>query len=207
MDEYFTLAKSSGLHDSSEFNYTFLEAYHENDTSFLAEQLASLKYRANYGHKKDVIQIPSIYSYNFDEVYRFTYSAAFCNKSAILTIGKNAYKQIIDLYIYEQHRPFSPQDTFEGINIHHQKITIDSNVWKKLQEGIYHSDFWGLMQDNGEWGFDGSTLTVAGYNKYGTTPDQTKIIRRWAAEEMAIGKLFKQILDETGTVVECFRYK
>jgi hypothetical protein len=139
-------------------------------------------------------QPPPINTLNFKEAYRFSYDAAFCNRSVSLTIGKKPDTVTLDTYLYEVN------DTeTECKTISHTTKQLSEQVWDKFISSIDYADFWGLKEDNGRHGMDGSSLRVTGNERpINAFQGRYKAIYRWAAEQTAIGELFKKLLDQSG---------
>ena len=139
---------------------------------------------------------------DFEEVYRFNYSAAFCNKAVTITIGRRLDSITLDLYLFDVNNGESECKT-----ISHIIKQLDKKNWEDLIKGISYTDFWGLKEDNGRHGSDGSSLRVSGYERpIKAFEGKFKTINRWAAEDMAIGALFKKFLDLSGTKISCFYF-
>ena len=78
-------------------------------------------------------------------------------------------------------------------------------MWDTPISDIEQADFWGMKEDNGRHGMDGSGLRLIGYERpLNSFEGRHKKIYRWAAEEMTIGILFKKLLDHSGANVDCF---
>jgi hypothetical protein len=207
MTKYFQVIDSLPYADTLDQDFKLLKAYHTGDTLFLRkkyDEIAGLlKYR-NEMLESHICQEPAaLNTLNYEEAYRFSYGAAFCDKSANLTIGKSGDSITLDLYLFELN-----ENQTECKTIQHTIQLVDKKMWDTLINGIEHADFWGLREDNGRHGMDGSSLTVTGYERpINAFEGRYKKIYRWAAEEMTIGILFKKILDLSNTKVDCFHYR
>jgi hypothetical protein len=189
-------------------NETFrlLKAYHDNDMNYLAYRYSEvadlLKLRKEIIKSHGCEEPIPVYKLNFEEVYRFHYGAAFCDKAVILTIGRIKDSITLELYLFEKK-----YGETECKTIRHEIRPLDKQVWDVLMEGIHFSDFWGLQEDNGQEGYDGSTLSITGFERpIKAFKGRYKIVHRWAAENTAIGKLFKRLLDLSGNKVDCFHF-
>jgi hypothetical protein len=108
----------------------------------------------------------------------------------------------LDRYLYKIDNRETPCKT-----ISHFTKQLEINAWEEIRKGIAFSDFWGLQEDNGRHGLDGSGLRVTGYQKPPHSFEaKYKVIHRWAAENMAIGKLFKRVFELSGNNVACFHF-
>lgn len=206
MSKYFLALDSLPYSDASDLKIKLLKAYHNNDTSYLkkqyskiAELLESTKQIIKLHTCEEPAPINKLY---FEEAYRFDYRAAFCNKAVKITIGKLKDAVILDFFLYQVYNGQTECKT-----ISHTTKQVDNKVWEELMKGIVFSDFWGLEYDNGRYGLDGSSLRVIGYESPTTAfKGKYKMIYRWAAENTAIGQLFKRLLDLSGNKVDCFHY-
>jgi hypothetical protein len=205
MTKYFKVVDSLPYPDTLDPGFKLLRAYHKNDTAYLKKSYNHiadlLKYRDEMLESHFCEEPAALNTLNYEEAYRFSYGAAFCDKSVDMTVGKSSDNIVLDLYLYE----FNYEQT-ECRIINHTTKAVDKKVWKILINGINQSDFWGLKGDNERRGFDGSGLTVTGYQRpKNAFEGRYKKIYRWAAEEMTIGILFKNLLDLSGTKVDCFQ--
>jgi hypothetical protein len=206
MSKYFQALDSLPYSDTLDLNLKLLRAYHNNDTSYLKKQYSEiaelLKSRKQITESHACEEPVPINKLNFEESYRFNYGAAFCDKVVTMTIGKLKNAITLDFYLYQVNNGQT-----ECKIITHITKQVDNKVWEELIKGIALSDFWGLKEDNGRYGFDGSSLRVIGYERpINAFEGRYKMIYRWAAEHMAIGQLFKRLLDLTGNKVDCFHY-
>ena len=207
MTKYFQVVDSLPYFDTLDQDFRLLKAYHTGDTALLRktyDNLAGLlKYRNEMLDTHICDEPVALNTLNYEEAYRFSYGAAFCNKTAILTIGKSGDSITVDLYLYE----YNDKQT-ECKILKHTTQLADKKTWNVLKNGIEESDFWGLKKDNGRHGMDGSGLTVTGYERpINAFEGRYKKIYRWAAEEMTIGILFKNLLELSDTKVDCFHYR
>lgn len=207
MAKYFQVIDSLAYIDTLDQDFKLLKAYHIDDTAFLRKTFDDitrlLKYR-NEMLESHICEEPApLNTLNYEKAYRFNYGAAFCNKSANLTIGRSGDSLTADLYLYE----YNDTQT-ECKIIKHTTQFVDKKIWDTLIAGIEQADFWGLKEDNGRHGMDGSGLTVTGYERsINAFEGRYKKIYRWAAEEMTIGILFKKLLDLSGIKVDCFHFR
>ncbi len=206
MSKYFQALDSLPYSDTLDVKLKLLKAYHNNDTYYLKKQYSEIAELLNY--RKQITELHTceeplpINKLNFEESYRFNYGAAFCDKAVTMTIGKLKDAITLDVYLYEVNNGQTECKT-----ISHTTKQVDNKVWEELIKGIAFSDFWGLKEDNGRYGFDGSSLRVVGYERpINAFQGRYKTIYRWAAEDMAIGQLFKRLLDLSGNKVDCFHY-
>lgn len=206
MTKYFQVIDSLPYADTLDLKLKLLRAYHRNDTAYLRnsyDEIANLlKYKEDMMESHLCEEPAPLNTLNYEEAYRFSYGAAFCNKAVNMTIGKSGDNITLDLFLFE----FNDMQT-ECKTIRHTVQLVDKTVWDTLIYGIKLSDFRGLKEDNGRHGMDGSSLHVTGYEKpINAFEGRYKTIYRWAAEEMAIGVLFKKLLDLSNTKVDCFHY-
>lgn len=206
MSKYFQVLDSLPYSDTLDLRLKLLKAYRNNDTSYLKKRYSEitelLKSRKQITESHTCEEPGAINKLNFEESYRFNYGAAFCDKFVTMTIGKLKDTITLDFYLYEVSNGQTECKT-----IRHTTKQVDNKVWEELIKGIALSDFWGLKEDNGRFGFDGSSLRVTGYERpINAFEGRYKTIYRWAAEDMAIGQLFKRLLDLSDNKVDCFHY-
>lgn len=206
MSKYFQALDSLPYSDTLDLKLKLLKAYHDNDTHYLKKQYSEiaelLKSRKQITELHTCEEPLPINKLNFEESYRFNYGVAFCDKAVTMTIGKLKDAITLDFYLYEVNNGQTECKT-----ISHTTQQVDNKVWEELIKGIALSDFWGLKEDNGRYGFDGSSLRVVGYERpINAFQGRYKTIYRWAAEDMAIGHLFKRLFDLSGNKVDCFHY-
>ena len=206
MVKYFQVVDSLPYSDTLDGKFKLLKAYHTNDTSYLKTSYKEtedlLKYREEMLTLPLCEQFPLLNKLNFEETYRFSYEAAFCNKSTTVTIGKKSDTITLDTYLYE----FNDKQT-DCKTISHTTKQLSERDWTDFLNGIDYADFWGLKEDNGRHGLDGSSLQVIGYERpKNAFQGRYKKVYRWAAERTAIGELFKKLLYKSGINVSCFPY-
>lgn len=206
MGIYFHVVDSLPYADTLDVKFKLLKAYYNNDTAYLTasynEIAKLLKYREEMLESHICEEPNPLNTLKYQEAYRFNYDAAFCNKAVNMTIGKSGDSITLDLYLFE----FNDKQT-ECKTIEHTIKLVDKTIWDTLIDSLQKADFWGLKEDNERHGMDGSNLRVAGYERsINAFKGRYKTIYRWAAEEMAIGVLFKKLLDLSNTKVDCFHY-
>lgn len=206
MTKYFQVIDSLPYFDTLDLKFKLLKAYHKNDTTYLRKSYDEIANLLKY--RKDIIEShfceePALLNaLNYEESYRFSYGASFCDKAVNITIGKSGDSIMLDLYLIE----YSDKQT-KCKTIKHTTQLANKQIWDTLVKGIEQADFWGLKEDNGRHGMDGSGLRVTGYERpINAFEGRYKTIYRWAAEEMTIGVLFKKLLYLSGTKVDCFHY-
>jgi hypothetical protein len=209
MNQYIHVLDSISSIDSLDSDYKLLKAYNRNDTSYLknsySELLEGIKY-LNALESTFCEQPRAINTTNFTTAFQFRYRAAFCDTAIIMTIGQRSDSVILETLLYRivdrDDRQGECKMFFHGIK------RLDEKDWDSFTNEISYLDFWGLSSDNGRRGYDGSTLIVTGYlHPRNAFKGSYKKIYRWAAEESAIGSLFKKTFDLTGKTIRCFHYQ
>jgi hypothetical protein len=113
-----------------------------------------------------------------DEAYRFVYESSFCQYFTVATIIQRGKKITVNAIVYKNA---SVTDSIPCTIAQQNEITLDSSSWDKFQNAIMYADFWGLKEDNGNHGVDGSSLDVLGYQKsfeYGA--EKRSYVTRWS---------------------------
>lgn len=207
MKKYFLLVDSLPYFDTLDLKFKLLKAYNENDTGYLKRSYGDLvelsKFKKEMSESNICEEPAPLNTPGYEESYRFIYGVAFCDKWVNITIGKNIDSATVELYLYE----YIDKET-RCKTIKHIKKRINDRDWKNFITDISYADFWGLKEDNGIHGFDGSSLDVTGFEKPRKAfKGNYKRIYRWAAEETAIGTSFKHLLNLSGVSVDCFRFQ
>lgn len=139
---------------------------------------------------------------DFDEGYRFSYSASFCDKAAIVVVQKVPGGMVVESVLYQF-------DEAEGCRIaKHNSKRLDEKAWFLFNEKLKFADFWGLREANDNFSVDGAYLNIFGFKKSGMPHDtEYKEVRRHSPENTAIGQVFKYMLDLSDVDADCFHYK
>lgn len=207
MNSYFQILDSLPFEDTLSLNFQLLKAYHRNDTAVLREvylnkvNLLHSVQRIPKRHRCDTNVLVNVM--DCDEGYRFSYSASFCDKFAIVTVQKVPGGMAVQSVLYQI------DNETQGCTIVKQgNRRFDDKAWNSFSEELDFADFWGLKEENGVTGLDGSSLNIFGFRKSWIPQDiEYKEIRRWSPEKTAIGQAFKYILDLSDIEVECFHYE
>ena len=206
MHDYFIAVDSFPRFDTLTEDFQLLKAYYRKDTSYLRRSYNDLIRHLRSWDGFDSTpgcEVPSpIHLLSYEKSFRFSYGAAFCDTSMIMTIGKQKSEIIAETLLYT----FDISRT-RCVTVKKVRKRLEQQAWDKLQKGIRYADFWGLKGDNDMRGCDGSGLYVLAFEKsVNAFRGRYKVIYRWAAERTAIGTVFKDMMDETGTNVSCFHY-
>lgn len=206
MSNYFQILDSLSFEDTLSLNFQLLKAYHRNDTAFLREA-----YRSKVNQLHHIQQTPQrhrcdtdvlVNVMDCDEGYRFSYSTAFCDKTAIVTVQKVSGGMAVESVLYK----FDEEERCTIVK--HNNKRFDDKAWHSFSAKLAFADFWSLREENDHVGVDGSSLSIFGFKKSGISQDtEYKEIRRWSSENTAIGHVFKHVLDLSDIEADCFRYK
>jgi hypothetical protein len=203
---FLTLTDSLPGIDTIDGSRRVLLAFHQNDTSYLrrvVEQVQDLmKYREEMVRNPSCAEPSGIESYNFKEAYRFEYAAAFCDQSVNFTVGERNDSFI--LFGYHYKLVYNLDSCLSSMKI--EKM-LNGKQWDTIKKSLRIADFWGLKPRNYNSGFDGSSLTVTGYQRpVNAFQGQYSKVYRRSAEETMLGELFKKILEMSGCKATCFYY-
>lgn len=206
MSNYFQVLDSLSFEDTLSLNFQLLKAYHRNDTAFLQDA-----YRNKVSLLHHVQQTPKrhrcdadvlVNVMDCDEGYRFSYSASFCDKFAIVTVQKVSGRMAVESVLYKI------DETRRCTIIQHNNRRFDDKAWHSFNAKIGFADFWSLKEQNDNIGVDGSSLSIFGFKKSGISQDtEYKEVNRWCPENTAIGQVFKYILNLSDIEADCFRFK
>ncbi len=204
--EYLRLLDSTKWADSLNPQHQLLVAYNHNDTVFLNNLVTSLRKSilnsTKYPLPPPCIEPKAIDKYDFDEAFRFEYSAAFCDQSVNITVGER--KDSIFLIGYHNTGNYLSDSCFSVDSV---EIQISQNQWQEITRQIKRADFWGLKSSIHTVGFDGSDLIVTGYEKpINAYQGRYHNVIRWAAEETALGEAFYTVWQMSKIKVPCFHY-
>lgn len=204
--EYLRLLDSTKWADSLNPEHQLLVAYNNDDTAFLHKMLFSLRKSSienrKYPNPIPCLEPPGIEKYNFDEVYRFQYSAAFCDHSVNITVGER--KDSILLIGYHNTDKYLRDSC---VSVDSVKMQLSQNQWQEIRRGIKRADFWGLKPYVHTVGFDGSGLIVIGYEKpINAYQGRYHKVIRWSAEKTALGETFYTVWQMSKIKIPCFHY-
>jgi hypothetical protein len=204
LQKYLNTIDSLPWIDSSEYQHRLLEAFLQNDTVYLKRIITEISDEIKLSKQRDNdLTCPhpaAIDTYNFDEVYRFEYEAFFCDEKSNLTIGVSNDSATLFGYLYKVAFGTDSCISFKKIE---KKLT--KQEWYPVAKGLYQSDIWGLKLNNGNFGFDGSMLTVTAYRKSYRKPNITKVAR-WSPEKTTLGQTFLEVLKISSLKPACYNY-
>lgn len=206
MRDYFSLIDSLPDEDTLSRDFHLLKAYYKNDTSSLREFHTNLLNSLHYVQQRPTNERCNtsllINVMDFPEGYRFGYSRAFCNKWVVITVSKIENGMVIQSILYEE-----VYETKECKILSQISKKFDNKAWDLFEQKVNYVDFWNLNVSN-QSGADGSSLTIDGYRRYGGSKDyKYKSVYRWSSEDMAVGELFKHVLDLSDIKVDCFKFE
>jgi len=166
LNSFFSMVDTLPYYDTNNIDFKFLKAYKENDTLGLKSiidyvQVRSVKPWMNR-FLKPCAKNQEFDTLKADEAYRFVYESSFCQYFTVATIIKTGKNIKVNAFVYENA---SLMDSTPCTIAQQNEITLDSASWEKFQGAILDTDFWGLKEDNGYHGVDGSSLDVLGYQK------------------------------------------
>ena len=206
MGKFLSITDSLPGIDTIDLDRKLLVAYYQNDTSYLRKSVdvgqGLLKKRHEMLRYPSCIEPVGIDSYSFKEAYSFQYGAAFCDQILNLTVGERNDSIFLLGYHYKMDYLADTCLSFTKI-----KRLLTIRQWKIIHQSVLRTDFWGLKPRNDRQGTDGSALTVIGYQRPGNAfQGRYNKVYRWSAEEMALGELFKTVLEMSGIKGTCFHF-
>ncbi|RYZ78023.1 MAG: hypothetical protein EOP04_30440 [Proteobacteria bacterium] len=205
VSNYFKLIDSLNALDSLEPQTRMLLAYTENDTNYMKAVINDLQVsysesRAHFQTNRR-LEPAGVTTYGFEEAYRFQYSAAFCDQSVDITIGKKGDSVL--LYGYRYTWIFG---TDSCISVDSTKAFLSYDQSQNLSKSLTRTDLWGLKASAGNVGFDGSNLFVTAYEKaVNARRSRYTKIHRWSPQKTALGECFKLALELSKFQIACFR--
>ena len=192
--------------DTVDHQRKLLLAYRNDDTAYLrrtVEEVQDLmKFRDEFSRRPSCPETSGLDITTFEEAYKFEYGTAFCNQGITIIVGERNDSVLLLGY----HNKF---DYFTDSCLSYTYIEkpLTKAQWEIIQQHTLRADFWGLKPKNDRNGVDGSGLTVTGYQRpVNAFQGRYHKVYRWAAEKMALGELFKNVLDLTQIKSHCFRF-
>ncbi len=196
---------SLDFYDTTDINYKLIKAYYNNDTLSLkkiAESIYSNKrFKKQWEFSDSCVHLTKLKDSKADSIYRFIYSQAFSPYETNLTVSKTGDTARIHLVVYQTSRDTIPCEIIDEFD----KI-LSIKEWNEFDASLSSADFWGLKDDNGIHGVDGSDLTIYAFIKGDNSnwhPRKTQKVTRWSPYNLPINDcyelLFKFIADRYRT--------
>jgi hypothetical protein len=198
---------SAGLFDQQGQTYDLLKAYNNNDTAWLRQYYNDINKAISNGNEwynslDSCIHQKRIDSLGAEEVYRFKYWMAFCAYDVDITISRKGDSCLLHFLMFTNDWSDS---TCSVVSEYSKPVT--RATWDKIVEGLEHAEFWRLDPPNKRIGFDGSTLNITGYRRNLSAPElvyEKHGISRWAPEDLAIWKPFRELMKISGDKRYCW---
>jgi hypothetical protein len=204
LDDYFVLLDSTRFLDTLSEEYRMFVAYTKNDTNYMKYIVGVLQsiYNENSVHygPESCFQPPEISSYRVEEVYRFEYSAAFCNQSVDITLGIRSDS----IFLYGVRYTFDHMSD-SCLSVDSVKSHITREEWNEVKLRMHRADLWGLKEHDYATSTDGSSLRVSSFRPplNAFKGRYTKVIRR-SSEKTALGEGLKYVLKLAKYNISCF---
>jgi len=196
LNQYLKVIDTLPYYDTANQDYQFLRAYALNDTSTLKNirdyhtRFKTIPWIDYYLDSSATSQDFS--KLNADEAYSFGYYASFCPYYTVTTIFKSGEVIKINSIVYQN------ADSYDSIPckiVEQTMLTVDSLSWEKFKESLEVADFWGLKEDNGYHGVDGSSLNILGFQKVGRGHKERRAyVTRWNPHNLSITGSFIMLL-------------
>jgi hypothetical protein len=204
--EYLKLVDSIGHSDPVDPQHKLLVAYNKNDTEYLNKRIDNLreivKEIQNVPRPTSCFTPQPLSRLGFSEVYRFDYSAAFCDQTITIILGEIQDSWLIQTYQYKHD-----YKTDSCLSVDSFKVPLSEQQWMKFITAMERADFWGMKQSNGKGGVDGSSLRVTGYERAKNAfQGRYSVVYRWAADHTALGEAFRLALATSKIKVGCIGY-
>lgn len=194
MQNYFRLLDSIAIRDTLREDYLLLKAYYKNNTPYLEEHYAELRSNLRRHSDRPPFQRcedpQALQQLNYDEAYRFSFSAAFYDTLIDITIGEKEKEFTIDVVVSAINRTGN-----KCVVVERCSKQIRQWMWERVKQEIYYCDFWGMREGNDIEGLDGWSLYVYGYKKDYQTKYRLKGIGRWSPRKTALAELYKTVLN------------
>jgi hypothetical protein len=187
MKKYFQLLDSLPVRDTMGEKFKLLRAYYRNDTAYLNEEYSALKIYLQQGvrHPRACKDSAPLQRLGYQEAYRVSYWAAFCDRAIDITIGEKDSA-------YTLHVKIDSVDLITGACTTRQFTKpIKEWQWEAFKKNIYYVDVWGMQEQNDVTGVDGSGVIVYAYKKTSSNSFVIKAVDRFHPEHTALGIVLK----------------
>jgi hypothetical protein len=179
---------SLDFYDTTDINYKLIKAYYNNDTiffkkfekDFYSAKILKKQWASGYG----CVHLARLKDSNADSIYRFIYYQAFSPYETSLTVSKSGDTINIHTVVYHPGRDTIPCEIIDDFD-----KTISLKEWNEFNTSLVSADFWGLKEENGIHGLDGSALAIYAFIKGDNTiwhPRKTKTVNRWTPDKLPI---------------------
>lgn len=193
-----------GYECDGRFYQHFLHAYYKKDTSYVRAYLYELEKFKQRQKKQDSLnqypcpELTDIFTYNSRTTYRVIYEKAFCPYAITFTIFSNDTDKHLEIAICANEYRLEGLDNIYPLFAKDTTytITIADKDWDDFIKEIHYVDYWGMKPSNGDYGVDGSDLTIIGveYPYHISMGDKrAHRIHRWAPERAAIYELYRKL--------------
>ncbi len=163
VSKYLTLADSAETTDSNDLKYRILKSYLANDSSFFASLNHNLDiYQQEMeieGRADSCLQAGKLAMQEYEEVYRFRWSGAFCYHHLMITIGKRKNDIQLNFLEYQSTPGLSSPCTVTR----RSATSISEKEWLHLKATIDFAYFWSLESQETYTAMDGSDWKVEGF--------------------------------------------
>ncbi|MEO7049721.1 MAG: hypothetical protein ABI091_30740 [Ferruginibacter sp.] len=191
---------SLDFYDTTSIDYKIIKAYYNDDSVQLKkieQYLYSNKIFMNQWKFGDTcVHLTKLKDSKADSIYRFVYSEAFSPYQTNITISKSFDTARIHLIVYQKRRDTIPCEVIDDFD---KKLSV--REWNEFNNSLSSADFWGLKEDNGIHGADGSTLTVYAFIKGDNSywhPQKTQKVSRWVPYNLPIYNSYNLLLKFIG---------
>jgi len=163
VNKYLHLLDSSENADSNDLKYKILKNYMRDDSSFfndLDRNLDIYKQEMENEQRADsCLSAGKLSAQDFEEVYRFYWSGAFCYHRLMITIGKRRKGVQLDFVEYRS----SPQYGLPCTITRRAGKTLSEAAWQHLKATVGFAYFWSMEPHEDNTGTDGSDWKVEGF--------------------------------------------
>lgn len=165
--------------DTSDFNFSLLNAYIKNDSAALSTILGQInmekesrKWRAQLD---SCIKLTNLKDMDMEEGYRFEYDGGLCPLRQITTIYKHHDTIKLKFELYQLK-----WNDAQCIKLEEFDRVLTKKNWEEFLDKVESGDFWGLKSANKRSGLDGSTYYITGFKKATSIlPSEYHFVHRW----------------------------
>jgi hypothetical protein len=181
LKRHLAIVRGIPYYDTFSADFQLLKAYYSNDSNSLVKNDSAFEKRISRHARRQKFydsctgQLP-LSRLNCIQAYRFEYHGPICSFITTLTIVHYQDSTVLHTLVFVAELD---QDTSKIVTDY--SIRLDSTKWADFEERLNGADFWGLKEENGNSGIDGSNLWVYGYTKESNwEPARYQYVHRWS---------------------------
>jgi len=206
VNRYLHLLDSSENADSNDLKYKILKGYATNDSGFFAVLDRNLDIYTQEMETQRLsdscLHAGRLSAQDFEEVYRFYWSGAFCRHRLMVTVGKHTNGIQLDFVEYQSASDYTIPCTVTRRG----SKTLSEAAWQHLKTTIEFAYFWSMAPHEDNTGTDGSDWKVEGFmaGDQRFTSDRFHSVYRHSPGVRAFSAIGFEMLKLAGQKTHCF---